>query len=173
MLANNLAYFGILYTNGNLNTVSGYANRNNNRITYTVNTIATSRSIHILCGGGGGGGGAGSLGGGGGAGGMCYIANTTNLSNLTLTLILGAGGREGYYYSAQLSSSGGDTNISWTISGSGNSLLGYGGYEGLASSSQGEGGIYTISNVNTVGVTGGGVIFEAKERPELIFVSVG
>jgi hypothetical protein len=156
MLANNLAYFGILYTNGNLNTVSGYANRNNNRITYTVNTIATSRSIHILCGGGGGGGGAGSLGGGGGAGGMCYIANTTNLSNLTLTLILGAGGREGYYYSAQQSSSGGDTNISWTISGSGNSLLGYGGYEGLASSSQGGGGIYTISNVNTVGVTGGG-----------------
>ena len=72
-------------------------------------------------------------------------------------MILGAGGREGYYFSAQLSTSGGDTSLSWTISGSSNSLLSYGGYEGLASSSQGGGGVYTISNVvNTVGTTGGG-----------------
>jgi hypothetical protein len=156
VIANNLAYFGILYTNGNLNQVSGYANRNNSRITYNVSTIATTRSIHILCGGGGGGGGNGSLGGGGGAGGMCYIANATNLSNLTLTLLLGAGGRKGGYYSSYFSASGGDTSLSWTINGSGNSLLGYGGNEGLASSSQGTGGIFTISNVNTVGTAGGG-----------------
>jgi hypothetical protein len=156
VIANNLAYFGILYSNGNQNTVSGYANRNNSRVTYNISTIATTGSIHILCGGGGGGGGNGSLGGGGGAGGMCYIANATNLSNLTLTLTIGAGGRKGGWYSSYFSASGGDTSLSWTINGSGNSLLGYGGNEGLASSSQGAGGIFTISNVNTVGTAGGG-----------------
>ena len=157
MLANNLAYFGILYSNGNLNTVSGYANRNNSRITYNVNTIANAGYIHILCGGAGGGGGGGYKGGGGGAGGMCYITNSTNLSNLTLTLILGAGGHKGEYNSAYASASGGDTSIEWTINSSANSLLGYGGNQGLASwNGHGAGGIFTISNVNTVGTTGGG-----------------
>ena len=156
VLANNLAYFGILYTNGNLNTVSGYANRNNNRLTYNISTIANAGNIHILCGGAGGGGGDGTKGGGGGAGGMCYIANSTNLSNLIFTLNIGAGGRKGGYFSSYFSASGGDTTVSWTINGSGNSLLGYGGNEGLASSSHGGGGIFTISNVNTVGTTGGG-----------------
>ena len=156
MLANNLAYFGILYTNGNQNTVSGYANRNNNRITYNISTIANAGNIHILCGGAGGGGGDGSKGGGGGAGGMCYIANSTNLSNLTLTLTIGALGRKGGYFSSYFSASGGDTSIGWTINSSANSLLGYGGNEGLASSSHGAGGIFTVSNVNTIGTAGGG-----------------
>jgi hypothetical protein len=156
VLANNLAYFGILYSNGNQNTVSGYANRNNSRVTYNISTIATTGSIHILCGGGGGGGGGGIKGGGGGAGGMCYIANSTNLSNLTFTLNIGAVGYKGSYYNSWSPGSGGDTSIGWTINGSANSLLGYGGAEGANSDSHGAGGIYTVSNVNTVGTAGGG-----------------
>ena len=156
VLANNLAYFGILYSNGNQNTVSGYANRNNSRLTYNISTIATTRSIHILCGGGGGGGGGGSKGGGGGAGGMCYITNSTNLSNLTLTLTIGAVGYKGSYFDSWSPGSGGDTSIGWTINGSANSLLGYGGAQGANSSSHGAGGIFTVSNVNTVGTAGGG-----------------
>jgi hypothetical protein len=87
---------------------------------------------------------------------MCYIANSTNLSNLTLTLTIGAVGYKGAYFNYWSPGSGGDTSIGWTINGSANSLLGYGGAEGANSESHGAGGIYTVSNVNTVGTAGGG-----------------
>lgn len=87
---------------------------------------------------------------------MSYIANATNLSNLNFTLILGAGGIEGMYFSSRQGASGGDSSISWTINSTNNSLIGYGGYEGLPNRSQGGGGVYTINNVNTVGTNGGG-----------------
>lgn len=157
IIVNNLVYFGIFYNNGAINTTSGYANRNNFRVTYNIKTPSNVSKIHILCGGGGGGGGAGSIGGGGGAGGMCYIANATNLSNLNFTVVLGAGGRLGKYFRAWVSASGGDSSVSWTINSSNNSLTGNGGNEGPTSTSTGAiGGTFTITNINSVDTTGGG-----------------
>ena len=83
-------------------------------------------NIHILCGGA-----CGACGacGAGGAGGSGYNANATNLTNLNFTLILGAGGIEGIYFSSRQGTSGSDSSISWTINSTNNSLIGYGGYD--------------------------------------------
>ena len=157
IVVDNLVYFGILYTNANTNLSSGYANRNNYRVTYNIKTPANISKMHVLCGAGGGGGGSGSIGGGGGAGGMCYIANGTNLSSLIFNVVIGARGRLGKYFSTWQPASGGDTAVSWTINSSINSLACNGGNQGPSNSSVGGiGGSFLVTNVNAIGTTGGG-----------------
>ena len=154
----NLGYFGILYANGNINSNSGYNNRNNYYITYNnFTTISNISKIHIIACGGGGGGGGGYKGGGGGAGGLCYISNATNLSNQSFSFVVGNKGREGAYFSNYYSASGGDSSVSWTINSTNYTMIGYGGYEGYNNSStNGSGGLYTITNANSGGTIGGG-----------------
>jgi hypothetical protein len=155
---NNLVYFGMLYSNNRQNETTGYTNRNNYLLTYNVKTPPNVSKIHIICCGGGAGGGGAAVGGGGGAGGMSYIVNATNLSNLNFNLVIGSFGRLGMYYRTYLSTSGGDTSVSWTINGLNNSLIGKGGYEGPSSTVTGfgTGGGYDITNVKSTGTTGGG-----------------
>ena len=153
----NLGYFGILYANGNKNNTSGYSSRNQYYITYNNYQLVTSSKIHIITCGGGGGGGAGSKGGGGGAAGLCYIVNTTNLNNCNLTLVVGNKGNNGAYFNSRLAGSGGDSSVSWSSNSVNYSMIAYGGYEGQNSgTTNGAGGIYTITNANSGGTTGGG-----------------
>jgi len=151
----NLAYFGILFYNSSQNPYGGYSNRNNYYVNYNITTPSNVGKIHILCGGGGGGGGSGYIGGGGGAGGMCYIYNTTNLSNSNFNLIVGNIGRAGKYSNQWGPACGGDTSVSWTINNVNYSITGYGGDQGPDYSGNGaSGGSYTITNSG--GTTGGG-----------------
>lgn len=153
----NLGYFGILYANGNQNSTSGYANRNNLFITYNnIKTVANVSKIHIIACGGGGGGGASSIGGGGGAAGLCFISNATNLSDINLSFVVGNKGRFGGYFSTYFPGSGGDSSVSWTINSINYSMIGYGGYEGGSNRVAGAGGLFTVTNANSGGTTGGG-----------------
>jgi hypothetical protein len=152
----NLGYFGILYANGNINTTTGYANRNRFFLTYNIKTPPNVSKIHIIACGGGGGGGAGTRGGGGGAAGLCYIANATNLSNLNLSFTVGNKGRLGAYNSSYYPASGGDSSVSWTINSINYSMTGNGGYEAGSSRVAGAGGLYSIINANSGGSVGGG-----------------
>lgn len=156
---NNLGYFGMLFLNGTITTDStGYENRNRYQLTYNLTLPNNILKTHIISGGGGGGGGSGSRGGGGGAGGMAYIHAATNLSNTNISMICGARGREGAYFSGHQPSSGGDTITSFTISGINYSLTGFGGNQGPNNTTVGGigGGFSVTPTISNVGGGNGG-----------------
>jgi hypothetical protein len=111
--------------------------------------------VHIAVLGAGGGGGR-SYGGGGGAGGQAYLRNlnSIDLQNVNFNVVIWPRGIGGGLWKTTQNCSGGDAIVTFN----GNTLIGYGGYEGTDGSrtSVSGGGYQAISNNSDSGGDNGG-----------------
>ena len=147
-------------TNGDFRSKSatGYSNRNTgNKVQYnfTLPNSLVNYKVHIAVLGAGGGGGR-SYGGGGGAGGQAYVRNlnSIDLQNVNFDVVIWPRGTGGGLWKTQQNCSGGDAIVTFN----GNTLIGYGGYEGMdgSRSSVSGGGYQAISNNSDSGGGNGG-----------------
>ena len=147
-------------TNGDYRSKSatGYSNRNTgNKVQYnfTLPNSLVNYKVHIAVLGAGGGGGR-SYGGGGGAGGQAYVRNlnSIDLQNVNFDVVIWPPGTGGGLSKTTQNCSGGDAIVTFN----GNTLIGYGGYEGRdgSRSSVSGGGYQAISNNSDSGGGNGG-----------------
>ena len=125
-------YWGYALTNGSQAGAVSYSNRNG------ANQIRSWKApsfehgnykLHAIVNGGGGGGGR-ARGSGGGAGGMSYFLNRS-YNQTDFQVEVGARGSWGGLWKSNQNGPGGDSMLSWSISGSNQYMRGYGGYEGV------------------------------------------